>query len=182
MFAAYVGIDPQKDIKWEMHPWQQWGRLLEEGKIDAFMTGPPVSIDLREKKIGHVLVNTSTDKPWSQYFCCLVTGTRDFVHAHPVATKRALRAIMKATDVCASEPQRVARLIADKGLARYDNTLQLLREIPYGKWRELDPNDSLRFYALRMRELGIITATPQRIIDRGTDWRFLNELKKELKT
>ena len=89
---------------------------------------------------------------------------------------------MKATDVCASEPQRVARLIADKGLARYDNTLQLLREIPYGKWRELDPNDSLRFYALRMRELGIITATPQRIIDRGTDWRFLNELKKELKT
>jgi NitT/TauT family transport system substrate-binding protein len=57
------------------------------------------------------------------------------------------------------------------------NPLQLLREIPYGNWRDLDPNDSLRFYALPMREFGIIKDTPQKIIERGTDWRFLIELK-----
>ena len=146
------------------------------------MIGPPWSLELREKKIAHVLVNTTTDKPWSNYFCCLVASSKEFVRKYPVATKRALRAIMKAGDVCAAEPTRVARLLADKGLARYENTLQMLQELPYGKWRDYNPEDSLRFYALRMRELGMIKSTPQQIIASGTDWRFLNELKKELKT
>jgi len=39
----------------------------------------------------------------------------------------------------------------------------------------------VRFYALRMRELGMIKSTPQRIIAQGTDWRFLKELRRELK-
>jgi hypothetical protein len=34
---------------------------------------------------------------------------------------------------------------------------------------------------LRLREAGMIKSTPQRLIAEGTDWRFLNELKKELK-
>jgi NitT/TauT family transport system substrate-binding protein len=181
MFAAYVGLNPQKDINWVIHPPADEVQLLTEGKIDAFMSGPPASVELRAKRIGHVLVNTTTDKPWSQYFCCLVTSTKEFVRKHPVATKRALRAFMKAADVCALEPERVARLIADRGLARYDYTLQTLKEIPYGRWREYDPKDAVRFYALRMREVGSITSSPQQIIAQGTDWRFLNELKKELK-
>lgn len=181
MFAAYVGLDPKKDINWAPHRWDDWMRLLTERKVDAFMTGPPLTHQLREKKIGHVLVNTTTDKPWSNYFCCLITSTKEFVGRHPAATKRALRALMKATDLCALEPRRVAQLIADKGLSRYDYALQTLQEIPYGKWRELDPNDSLRFYTLRLRELDLIKSTPQKIIAQGTDWRFLNELKRELK-
>ena len=51
----------------------------------------------------------------------------------------------------------------------------------YNKWREFDPEDTIRFYALRMREAGLIKASPQKIIADGTDWRFLNELKRELK-
>jgi NitT/TauT family transport system substrate-binding protein len=97
-----------------------------------------------------------------------------------VATKRALRALLKATDICASEPNRVARYLADKGLAPFDITLQMLRELPY-KWREYDPENALRFYALRMRELGMIKSSPQKIIAQGTGWRFLNELRQELK-
>ncbi len=57
----------------------------------------------------------------------------------------------------------------------------MLNEIPYGKWREYDPEDAARFYALRLRETGMIHSTPQKIIAQGTDWRFLNDLKKELK-
>jgi hypothetical protein len=30
-------------------------------------------------------------------------------------------------------------------------------------------------------EVGIIKSSPQKIIGDGTDWRFLNELKRELK-
>ena len=178
MFAKYVGVNPN-DIDWvdQSDHWE----LLAEGKIDAFMCAPPVSIELRRRKIGYVLVNTTSDTPWSHYFCCLMASSKDFVHKYPVATKRAVRAFVKAADLCALEPNRVARLIADKGLGSYDNTLQMLREIPYGKWREYDAEDSVRFFALRMRDVGYLNTTPQKIITQGTDWRFLNELRKELK-
>jgi NitT/TauT family transport system substrate-binding protein len=56
-----------------------------------------------------------------------------------------------------------------------------MKEIPYNMWREYDPEDTLRFYALRLHEAGMITSTPQKIIAQGTNWRFLNELKRELK-
>jgi NitT/TauT family transport system substrate-binding protein len=59
--------------------------------------------------------------------------------------------------------------------------LQALNEIPYDKWWEYDPEDTIRFYALRLRDVGFIKSTPQKIIADGTDWRFLNELKRELK-
>jgi NitT/TauT family transport system substrate-binding protein len=39
----------------------------------------------------------------------------------------------------------------------------------------------MRFYALRLHEVGMIKSTPQDVIAKGTDWRFLNELKRELK-
>jgi NitT/TauT family transport system substrate-binding protein len=48
-------------------------------------------------------------------------------------------------------------------------------------WREYDPEDALRFYALRLHQVGMIKSTPERIIAAGTDWRFLDELKRELK-
>ena len=181
MFAAYVGLNPQKDINWAVHPHPDQARLLTERKIDALFCGPPESLELRKRKVGHVLLSTTTDKPWSQYHCCLAASSKEFVRKHPVATKRALRAILKANDLCAAEPKRVARFLADKGLAPYNNSLQMLRELPYGKWREFDPEDAMRFYALRMRELGMIKSSPQKIIADGTDWRFLRELRKELK-
>jgi NitT/TauT family transport system substrate-binding protein len=121
-------------------------------------------------------------RPWSQYYCCLVAGNREFVRKHPVATKRALRAILKAADVCALEPDRVAQILVDRDyVKRYDYALQTMQEIPYGKWREYDPEDTVRFYALRLQEAGMIKSTPQKIIAQGTDWRFLTELKRELK-
>ena len=187
MFAAYVGIDPRKDIHWVFVPDERERlRQFVEGKIDAFLTTAPLTYELREKQIGHVLVNTTTDKPWSQYFCCMITSTRDFVRRYPVATKRALRALLKAADFCAREPERAARLIAEQDVPpfynwRYDHILKGLREISYGEWREYDPEDAIRFHALWMREVGMIKSSPQEIIAKGTDFRFFDELKRELK-
>jgi NitT/TauT family transport system substrate-binding protein len=179
--AAYVGL-AYKDINWVTHSPAEAMQLLAEGKIDAFMGVPPELQEFRAKHIGHVMVNGTLDRPWSQYFCCIVAGNREFVRKHPVATKRALRAILRAADVCGREPERVARFLVDKGYAKnYDHTLQALKEIPYGKWREYNPEDTLRFYALRLHEVGMIKSSPQKIIAEGTDWRFLNELKQELK-
>ena len=179
---TYVGLDPRKDVTWSTIPSAEARRLLAEGKIDGFLAVPPDAQELHAKRIGHVVVNSVRDRPWSQYFCCMVVGHREFVRKNPVATKRALRAILKATDACAADPARAARLLVDKGYAEdYDYALQALKEIPYTKWREYDHEDTVRFYALRLHEAGMIKSSPQKIIAQGTDWRFLNELKKELK-
>jgi NitT/TauT family transport system substrate-binding protein len=129
-----------------------------------------------------VLVNSTLDRPWSQYFCCMLVASQEFVRRHPIATKRALRALLKANTICTLEPERAAQLLVDKGYTeRYDSALQTLKELPYATWREYNPEDSVRFYALRLHEAGMIKSTPQKIIAEGTDWRFLNELKQELK-
>jgi NitT/TauT family transport system substrate-binding protein len=93
-----------------------------------------------------------------------------------------LRAILKATDFCANNPARAARLIVDGGFTNnFESTLMTLNEVPYNKWREYDPEDTIRFYALRLREAGMIKSSPNKLIADATDWRFLNELKRELK-
>jgi NitT/TauT family transport system substrate-binding protein len=180
--AAYVGLDPHTDIHWAIHRGPEAMQLLAEGKIDGFMGFPPEPQELRAKNIGHLVVDTRTDRPWSQYFCCMVAANRDFVERHPVASKRALRAILKATDICALEPTRAAQLMTERGYTpRYAYVLQTMEEVPYNRWREYDPEDTVRFYALRLQEAGMIKSTPQKIIAQGTDWRFFNELKQELK-
>jgi NitT/TauT family transport system substrate-binding protein len=182
LMAAHVGLDPAKDIRWATDPSVKPIEQFVEGKIDAFMGFPPQPQDLRARQIGHVIVNSTVDRPWSQYFCCMVAGNRDYVRNYPVASKRVLRAILKATDLCANEPTRVARQIVDGGFTpRYDYALQTFNEVPYDRWRDYDAADTIRFYALRMHETGFIKSSPQKIIADGTDWRFLNELKRELK-
>ena len=180
LIAAYVGLDPVKDIRWVVN--EDPAELFIDGKIDALLGEPPYPQQLRARKIGHTIVSNAVDHPWSQYFCCMIAGSADYVSRHPVATKRVLRAILKAADLCASDPRLAARQAVDRGLLpRYDYALQVLRDIRYDRWRDYDPEDSLRFYALRMREAGMIKSSPQEITAEGTDWRFLNELKQELK-
>ena len=178
--ASHVGIDPKRDIDFVTYPVSDSMQLLTEGKVDALMGFPPVPQELREKKIGRVIVNSGLDRPWSQYYCCIVAAHQEFVRKHPVATKRALRAILKAIHFCAVEPERAARLVADKGY-RYDYSLQTMKEIAYARWRDYDAEDTIRFYSLRLHEAGMIKSTPSKIIAQGTDWRFFNELKRELK-
>jgi len=178
----HVGVDPRQDVTWVTHPSAEAIPLLAEGKIDAYMAFPPEPQELRDKHIGIEIVDSMLDKPWSQYFCCMVAANREFVRKNPVATKHALRAILKGVDLCATEPERVAQTLVDKGFTpRYDYALQTLKDIPYGRWRELDPEDSLRFWSLRLFDGGLITTDPQRLIAQNADWRFLNELKQELK-
>jgi NitT/TauT family transport system substrate-binding protein len=182
VMAAHVGLNPQKDINWVTRPRAEAMQLLAEGKVDGFLGFPPDPQELRAKKIGHVVVNSGVDRPWSQYFCCLFVANREFARKYPVATKRALRAILKATDICALEPERVARVLVEKGFApRHDYTLQTMKDVPYDRWRAYDPEDTVRFYGLRLHEAGMIKSSPKKLIAQGTDWRFINELRKELK-
>jgi NitT/TauT family transport system substrate-binding protein len=177
---AHVGLDPVKDVEWVADP--LFVKMFAEGKIDAIEIVPPASQELRARKIGHVIVNNAVDRPWSDYFCCMLAGHRDFIRKNPVATKRVLRAMLKANDLCSKEPERSAKRLVDGGFTpRYDLALEALRENIFDKWRDYDAEDTVRFYALRLHDVGFIKSNPQKLIAESTDWRFFNELKRELK-
>jgi NitT/TauT family transport system substrate-binding protein len=180
---AYVGLDARSDVRWVTAAPAEAIERFANGKVDAFIGFPTIPQELRARGLGHVVVNSAADRPWSQYFCCLIAANREFVRKHPVATKRALRALLKAVNVCAVDPERAATTVVEKGVAlRYEIALEAMKDVPYARWRDYDAEDTLRFYALRLHEAGMIRSSPQKIIATGTDWRFLNELKRELKS
>jgi NitT/TauT family transport system substrate-binding protein len=180
--VASVGLDPNKDIEWINHEPRKSIELFADGKIDAFMGFAPEPQELRARRIGHVILNTLTDRPWSQYFCCLSAVNTDYLKNYPIATRRALRALFKAVDVCVSEPERAARMVVQAGVSdKYDYVLQAVREIGYRNWRTYDSEDTMRFWALRLREAGLIKINPRKVIAEHCDWRYVTELKRELK-
>jgi NitT/TauT family transport system substrate-binding protein len=183
IMTALVGLDPAKDLRWVMDPSLRPMDLFVEGKIDAFLAAPPDLQEVRARNIGHVIVSSIADRPWSEHYCCMPATHTEFAKKYPVATKRVLRAILKAADLCVSDPKRVARLLVEQGYAkRYDYALQALGDIRYDVWRDYDPEDTLRFYGLRLHEAGLIQSSPNKLIAEHADWHFLDELKRELKT
>jgi NitT/TauT family transport system substrate-binding protein len=181
MMAAYVGLKPAADITWVVDPSASQIELFKAGKVDAFIGFPPEPKQSCARDVGHVVVNTAHDRPWSNYFCCMVVANTDFMRANPVATKRALRAILKATDICHQQAEQVAERMAGRGFSR-ECALTVLTDARYDLWREYDPEDTVRFFSLRLNELGMIKKTPNEVISGFTDWHFLNDLKRELKT
>jgi len=180
---AYLGMNPQQDVKWIAGENDRDAmNLFAEGQADAFLAFGQQAAELRAKKIGRVIVDTAQDRPWAQYFCCMVAANRDFAQRNPVATKRVLRAILRSADICAQEPQRAARFLSDKLYEpRFQIGLEVMKNVIYTRWREANPEDTVRFHALRLHEVGMVKSEPNKLIAQGTDWRFLNELKKELK-
>jgi NitT/TauT family transport system substrate-binding protein len=163
VMAAHIGLDPASDIRWVTSQSPTPAELFAEGKIDACLGLPPVPQELHARNVGHVVVNSAMDRPWSEYFCCMLAGHRDYVQKNPVATKRVLRAVLKGADFCAGDPARAARRLVDGGFtASYDYALQTMRDVPYDKWREYDPEDTVRYYALRLHELGFVKSTRRR--------------------
>ena len=179
--VAHVGLDPSRDINFVTHPTSESARLLAEAKVDALIGFPPVPQELREKKIGHVIVNSGLDRPWSQYFCCVVAASQEFVRKRPVATKRALRAIMKATHFCvfrarACRPHRGGPRLSLR-LRSADNERDSLRKM--ARVRSRGCRALLCASTARSRNDQV---DPQQASSpQGTDWRFFNELKRELK-
>ena len=78
--VAEVGLDPHSDIDWVTG--DDAIELFAQGKIDAFLSLPD-SEDLRERNVGRVILNTTTDPPWSNYYCCMLAGHAEFVRNTP---------------------------------------------------------------------------------------------------
>ena len=114
----------------------------------------PMPQELRAKKIGRVIVDTAQDRPWSQYFCCMLVANREFVAKHPGRHQaccsripqggRHLRAGARASGPHTSSTR------ATRHATR--SALEVLKKLPYNRWREANPEDTLRFHALRLHE------------------------------
>ena len=90
--------------------------------------------------------------------------------------------MLKATDLCANEPEKAAQKLVEDGFApNYDQALGVLTHLRYDAWREIDTEHSLRFYAEQMQNLGQLKTRPADDRRGRRRLRFLNELKLELK-
>ena len=178
---AFIGVQ-DAEIEWVFaHP-NEWTPMLVKGEVDALASFPPLNYYLHDEGIGHVILNTTTDKPWKHMFCCMVAANSTFAQENPIAAKRALRAILKANQLCSEQPEVAAKWLVEEGQSpTIDYAMRTLTDLPYDTWDTYDPEDTLRFYALRLQEAGIIDATPESIIADGTDWGPLNQLLKEMK-
>ena len=182
---AYIGMNPRKDVQWVVHEPPESIRLLAQGKVDALLAFPPMPQQLRAKKIGHVLLRTAEDPPWSQYICCMLVASKQFVQNSPVATKRAIRAVLKSvSSACRSRSDPPASswtrsLRWEQATRRRSRRSRTCATVPCGVNTTRNPrSSSTRCACGRMASS---RARRRKIIAQGTDWRFLAELKKELK-
>ena len=181
VMSSYVGLDPAKDFETLVTP--DAVQSLAEGKIDAFLGGPPSPSMARERKLGHVLIGTAIDKPWSQYFCCMLASTADYTERYPVATKRVMRALLKAVGPCVTEPEAIAKGCGRTGIRAVTTTR--FRPSVRCTLRQMARIRSRRFDTVlciaHAGDQGDLDESPGGLA-RGTDWSFLQEVKRELKT
>ncbi|MEX2247270.1 MAG: ABC transporter substrate-binding protein [Dehalococcoidia bacterium] len=187
---AYVGISLENEVEFVVAGFDPAVAQMKAGTIDAMIAFPPITTYMRANNIGHLVIDGILDAPWSQHLCCMAVANRDFMEKHPVAAKRGLRALLTAADVCAREPERAARYLIDTGYTEpfeataypqdYDSVLHTVMHMSYSAWRDFNPEDTMRFVALRLKEAGIVKSTPGELIARASDWRYLEQIKREL--
>ena len=182
--AAQIGLNAKRDFEWFISSdFSAWPELLKTGEIDAVVAFPPISYQFHDQRIGHVVLNTVSDDPWRYYFCCMLGARTEFVKSYPVATKRAMRAMFKANALCSKDPQTAASIISQHGeeFGERELLLRSLKAIPYDAWRNYDVEASLRFYALRLHEVGLVNRTPNELLKIASDFDMFDALKLELK-
>jgi NitT/TauT family transport system substrate-binding protein len=189
-FAAllgYVGIDPLKDVHFVEAGVDEYARMISayaEGRADAVLAGGAQGPILRRLNApGHVIFDTMTAKPWSQYGCCHLVANRDWAHQNPNAAKRVTRAVLRATDEATRDPARAARDYAAAGLGNKDASLvTAAMAMTKYNWRDADPEETVRFFGLRLLAAKVIESTPQQLIAAGLDLAYAKQLRGELKS
>ncbi len=190
ILLANIGVDPLTEVNFvEIGPDLNALRdAFVDGRSQAFIAPAAFGPSLRRnpKNPGKVILDTTMDKPWSQYYCCQLVANRDWARKNPVATKRVTRAILRANDAVARDKPRAAHEYVARGFyatpsaTDEDITNEVIRDLSYD-WREFDPEETLRFFALRLADAKLVKSTPQQIIALGSDFAFMREQRTALK-
>jgi NitT/TauT family transport system substrate-binding protein len=182
-FLAWVGVDPSEVQFIEMaDPAHTNVDRYIGGMSDAILAsvteGPALRADPNTP--GRRIFDMGMDKPWSGYYCCMLGANRDWAKANPNATKRATRAVLRAIDYGAKDREQAVKVAVEKKVPEDLSLLyEAIKDLNY-KWRDFDPEDTVRFYALRLADAKLLKKTPSRIISDGTDFAFLHRMQKEL--
>ena len=192
-FAAllgYIGVDPLNDVQFiAFGSGAEMRKAFIEGRADALLVGSTSGPTFQRlpKAPGQVILATATDKPWSQYLCCTLVAHRDWARQNPIAAKRVTRAVLRATDrvardhaAAAHDSVSAAAAAAAGGDFADESLVRETIDMSTYNWRELDPEETLRFFALRLAEAKLIKSTPQQLIAQGTDLAYRRQLRKEL--
>jgi NitT/TauT family transport system substrate-binding protein len=181
-----VGVDPAEVKFIDLNdPNANEIEYFLNGTSDATLTAATQGATLRAnpKNPGKMIFDTTVDRPWSQYYCCLLSTNRSWLNANPNAARRATRAVMRAIDYGAKDRQHAVQIAVDKKVPAAQNAAVLyesIKDLPY-QWRDYDPEETLRFFALRLADGKLIKKTPQQIIADGADFAYFRRLQKELK-
>ena len=163
MAKPMSGSIPQRDIEWVTGPGTPM-ELFAAGEVDAFLGFPPEPQELRAREIGQVILNTG-DRP-AVVAVLLLHAARQ-----PRTSSATIRWRPSACCAPSSRPTDYLRRRAEPrrataGRPRLRRPARLRAadpdEVPFSAWREYDPEDTLRFYALRLHEAGMITSSPTR--------------------
>ena len=160
-----------------------------DGRSEAFIAPAASGPTLRRnpKNPGKVILDTTMDKPWSQYYCCQLVANRDWARRYPIATKRVTRAVLRAADLVTKDRAGAAHQFVAGGFlsptpAATDEDIvnEVIRDLSYD-WRDLDPEETLRFFALRLADAKLVKLSSQQIIAQGSDFAYMRQLRSELK-
>ena len=153
--------------------------LLQSHEVDAVLALQPSGENLRNLEGVRVIFDSATDPPFVNQYCCMFFANSGFVNKNPVATLRALRALLKAADAVAQDPAQAAEQVVKVDMSvNVDDARRELQHLPYDVWRTFSPEESLRFYALRLKESGEISMDPNKLVQTA-DWRFLDRLRRD---
>lgn len=185
---AHIGVDPAELKLVDVPEGHAVVADYLEGRSDAVFLPVHQGPLMRRnpKRRGSVILDSTVDRPWSQNYCCMLVANRDWAKANPAATKRMTRAFLRASDKVAADREAAVRVAVEKGFYKATASLtpeillETIKTLSYS-WREFDPADTLRFFALRLKDVNLVKKTPQQILDEGTDFAYFNQLRKELR-
>lgn len=185
VLLAYVGIDPRTEVNFvEIGPNLNALRdAFIDGRSQVFIAPAAFGPELHRnpKNPGKVILDTTTDTPWSHYYCCQLVANRNWARKNPVATKRVTRAVLRAADAVAKDKARAAHEYAVRFPGNDEQIVnEVIKDLSYA-WRDLDPEETLRFFALRLADAKLVKSTPQQIIAQGSDFGYMRQLMTDLK-
>jgi len=189
ILLAHVGVAPTDVNFIEIKPDTTALRdAFVDGRSEAFIAAAQFGPALRRdpKNPGTVILDTTMDKPWSQYYCCQLVANRDWARRYPIATKRVTRAVLRAADAVTKDRARAAHEYVARGFFATPSPTdeqvftEVIRDLSYD-WRDLDPEETLRFFALRLADAKLIKSSAQQIITQGSDFAYMRQLRSELK-
>lgn len=178
-----AGIDP-KEVNFviDANP----TKAYLDGKSDALVsaTTGAVALHANPANKGHVILDQSMAKPWSEQDCCILVANADWLRANPIAATRAVRAVMRAADSLGDDRAETVKQMTDKGLfggAKNYDAARAAANMVSLDWRALDPARSLRFHGGLMAQVGLMKTPADEIATKGTDTAAFQELKVVLK-